>query len=72
MATREIIDQEMTKGIEHGEDALRMGTKVDSLEEASDYLNTRIAFSKLNLQDFKPKFLLKCVFYILSLFCDGL
>lgn len=56
LPTREIIDQEETKGVEHSETALRLGTEVDSLEEARDHMITRLVFSKAKLEDFKFKF----------------
>ena len=56
MPTREIIDQEGTKGVKHGEAARRLAPEADSLEETSDRLNIRLAFSKANLEDFISKF----------------
>lgn len=53
LPTRETIDQEAIRGVEHGEVSLQMGNKVNILEEASDLLNTRLAFFKAKLEDFK-------------------
>lgn len=46
-----------TKGVEHSEVDIQLGNEVNILEEASDPLNTRLAFSKAKLEDFKSKFL---------------
>lgn len=55
-AHREIIDQEATKGVEHSEVALWLGTEVSSLEEDRNLMKTRLAFSKTNLEDLKSQF----------------
>lgn len=54
--TRETIDQEATRGIKHGEVSLQLGNEVDILEDASDELNTRLAFYKAKVEDFKSRF----------------
>lgn len=56
MPTRETIKKEATKGVEHGEVSLRLGNEVDTLEEASDRLNTELTFPKANLKEFKSRF----------------
>lgn len=56
MPTREIIDQEATRGVEHAEVALGLVLEIDSLVETYERLTPRLNFSKTKLEDFKSKF----------------
>lgn len=56
LPTREIINQEATKDVEHAEVSLNLGLEVESLEETHDRLMARLNVSKVKLEEFKSKF----------------
>lgn len=62
LPTREIIDQEATKGVKYSEVALNLGLEIESLEETHGRLTARINFSKTKLESSNPNFLFKLYF----------
>lgn len=56
LPTREMIDKEAIKGVEHVEVTLNLGLEINSLEEVCDLLTARLDFSKTKLEEFKSKF----------------
>lgn len=56
LPTREMIDEESPKGVEHAEDALNLGLEINSLEETCDWMTAIIEFSNTKLEEFKSKF----------------
>lgn len=57
LPTREMIDEEVTRGIEHAKVGLNLGLEINSLEEIYDRMTARLDFSQTKLEEFKSKFL---------------
>lgn len=56
LPTKEMIDVEATKGVEHTERTLKLGMEIMSLEELHDRLRARLDLSKSKLEEFKSQF----------------
>lgn len=56
LPAQDVINQEVFKGIAHGEKALEIKERIGQLQEKRDLLDNRIDHEKALFEDFKSKF----------------
>ena len=56
LSAQDVIDQEVFKGIAHGEKALEIKERIGQLQEKGDLLNNMIDHEKTLFEDFKFRF----------------